>query len=214
MLSSLKIKVCGLTRVEDVELALSLGADYCGFIIYPKSPRAVSFERANELASCVPVGKRVLVDVETSSEGLEHMRSSCFDFFQIHTKLDAGKFMLSAMSDKLTKERLWLAPHLDSKDNFPRVFTSFADTILLDAYQKDRYGGTGQTSDWARFAQLSSSHPQTNWVLAGGLSPSNVLEAQIATGARQLDFNSGVEKSPGVKDADKLRELFQLLKGK
>lgn len=212
MQNSAKIKVCGLTRLEDVQLALSLGADFCGFIVYPNSPRAVSFDRAAELASHVPPGKRVLVDVETSTNRLKHINSSCFDFFQIHLKPNSDKSNLAIISDTLGKERLWLAPRLSSKDSFPKEFTIFAETILLDAYQKDLYGGTGHIGDWARFNQLSFLYPQTNWVLAGGLNLANVLEAQSATSARILDFNSGVESSPGFKDSDKLRKLFQILK--
>ncbi|MEC8332761.1 MAG: phosphoribosylanthranilate isomerase [Verrucomicrobiota bacterium] len=212
MHNSAKIKVCGLTRLEDVQLALSLGADFCGFIVYPNSPRAVSFERAVELASHVPAGKRVLVDVETPSNRLKHLHRSCFDFFQIHTKPNIDKLFLTTTSETLSKERLWLAPRLSSKDFFAEELTAFAETILLDAYQKDLYGGTGHIGDWSRFNQLSSSYPQTNWVLAGGLNPTNVLEAQAATGARILDINSGVESSPGFKDANKLRQLFQILK--
>ena len=212
--SSIKIKVCGLTRIEDVQLALSLGADYCGFIVYPKSPRAVSLDRAAELASYVPVGKRVIVDVETAPDEIAQLRGSCFDYFQIHTGLHKGSPSLASMSYQLGKERLWLAPRLDTKDEFSEEFTTFADTILLDAYQKDLYGGTGHTSDWPRFTQLSATYPKTKWILAGGLTPSNVLKAQAATGARHLDINSGVEVAPGVKDAAKLREVFQILKPK
>ena len=212
MRNSAMVKVCGLTRLEDVQLALSLGTDFCGFIVYPNSPRAVSFDRAVELASHVPEGKRVLVDVETPSNRFKHMHKSCFDFFQIHTKPTINKSTLSTMSDTLGKERLWLAPRLSSKDYFAEEFTTFAETILLDAYQKDLFGGTGHIGDWSRFNQLSSSYPQTNWVLAGGLNSSNVLEALAATSARILDINSGVECSPGFKDANKLRQLFQMLK--
>ena len=71
------------------------------------------------------------------------------------------------MSYQLGKERLWLAPRLDTKDEFSEEFTTFADTILLDAYQKDLYGGTGHTSDWPRFIQLSAAYPKTKWILAG-----------------------------------------------
>ena len=212
MLDSVKIKVCGLTRLEDVQLALSLGADFCGFIVYPDSPRAVSLDYAAELASHVPEGKRVLVDVGTSTNRLKHMHSSCFDFYQIHVRADVDKSILTTISETLGKDRLWLAPRLSSKDFFPKEFTIFAETILLDAYQEDLYGGTGHTGDWDRFNLLSSSYPQTYWVLAGGLNSTNVREAQSATSARILDFNSGVESSPGFKDADKLRQLFQILK--
>ena len=79
-----KIKVCGLTREEDVKLTLSLEADYFGFILCPQSPRAVSLDRAVELAAAVPMGQRVAVDVATSLEDLKSYSDAGFDYFQIH----------------------------------------------------------------------------------------------------------------------------------
>lgn len=207
-----QIKVCGLTREEDVELALSLGADYCGFIVYPKSPRGLSLERAAELAARVPEGKRVLVDVETGSEELARARGAGFDFFQIHTGLQVGLATLATWSGLVGKERLWLAPRVPPEEAFPEATLSFADNILVDTFKKDQFGGTGQTGDWARFAQLQEAHSETHWILAGGLSPANVLEAVVQTGARHLDLNSGIEGAPGVKDHDKLRQVFGILR--
>jgi len=211
-----QIKVCGLAREADIDLALELGADYCGFIVYPKSPRGVSLERAAQLAARVPEGKRVLVDVETGSEELERRRGLGFDYFQIHTGLRGGlatPAALAAWSGLVGKERLWLAPRVAPGQGFPEATLEFADTILVDTFKKGRYGGTGQTGDWARFAQLQETYPDSHWILAGGLSPANVSEALVETGARHLDLNSGVESSPGVKDEAKLRELFRVLRG-
>lgn len=206
-----QIKVCGLTREVDVERALELGADYCGFIVYPASPRGLTPARAAELAARVPAGRRVLVDVETGSEELERMRDLGFDYFQIHTGLQVGLATLATWSGLVGKKRLWLAPRVPSGEAFPEAALPFANTMLVDTFNKDRFGGTGQTGDWTRFAQLQASHPETRWILAGGLSPANVLEAVAQTGARHLDLNSGVESAPGVKDHAKLREAFRVL---
>lgn len=213
MYRPVQIKICGLTREADVDLALELGADYCGFIVYPKSPRGVSLERATELAARVPEGKRVLVDVETGSEELEQRRDFGFDFFQIHTGLQVGLATLATWSGLVGKERLWLAPRVPPGEDFPKAALEFADTLLVDTFKKDQYGGTGQTGDWARFAQLQETFPDTQWILAGGLSPANVSEALAETGTRHLDLNSGFESAPGVKDEAKLREVFRVLRG-
>ncbi len=207
-----KIKVCGLTREADVDLALELGADYCGFIVYPKSPRGISLERATELAARVPAGKRVFVDVETSREHLERARDASFDYFQIHTALKDGLDRLALYSELVGKDHLWLAPRVSPQAAFPEAVLEFADTILVDTFKKDQFGGTGKVGDWARFAELQKRHPQTHWVLAGGLSPTNTLEAVAKTSAQHLDFNSGVESAPGIKDETKLCEVFQILK--
>jgi len=212
MYRCVKIKVCGLTREEDVDLALSLGADYCGFIVYPKSPRGISPERASELAARVPEGKRVLVDVETRIENLALYRHAGFDFFQIHHSLTINPATLAAWSATVGKDRLWLAPRVAHEDAFPEGSLVLADTILVDTFAQDQVGGTGQIGDWARFNQLKAAHPQTHWILAGGLSPANVSEAIASTDADHLDINSGVESAPGVKDAAKLREVFRILR--
>ena len=207
-----KIKVCGLTREEDVKLTLSLGADYFGFILYPQSPRAVSLDRAIELAAPVPVGQRVAVDVATSLEDLKCYRDAGFDFFQIHFGADFEHNNLAEYSKIVGKDKLWLAPRLASEDSFSEDILDYAGTILIDTFVKDQFGGTGKVGDWARFNTLKERYPQTNWVLAGGLSPSNVLDALASTAADHLDINSGVESAPGIKDEAKLREAFKVLR--
>jgi phosphoribosylanthranilate isomerase len=211
MARPVQVKVCGLTREEDVDLTLSLGVDYCGFILYPKSPRALSLERATELAARVPAGKRVAVDVATSPQDLERYRDAGFDYFQIHCPLDTDSATLHTWSQLVGRKRLWLAPRLASEDDFPVAMLDYADNILLDTFAKNQVGGTGKVGDWARFNALKAAHPQTHWVLAGGLSPDNVVTAISSTTTDHLDINSGVESSPGIKDPAKLREVFRHL---
>ena len=207
-----KIKVCGLTREEDVKLTLSLGADYLGFILYPQSSRAVSLDRAVELAAAVPVGQRVAVDVATSLDDLNRYREAGFDYFQIHFGADFDHSNLAEYSKIVGKEKLWLAPRLASEDTFTEDILDYANTILIDTFVNDQFGGTGKVGDWTRFNALKERYPQTNWVLAGGLSPSNLLDALTSVTADHLDINSGVEIAPGIKDGAKLREAFKVLR--
>ena len=207
-----KIKVCGLTREEDVKLTLSLGADYLGFILYPQSPRTVSLDRAVELAAAVPVGQRVAVDVATSLDDLKRYREAGFDYFQIHFGADFDHSNLAEYSKIVGKEKLWLAPRLASEDTFTEDILDYANTILIDTFVNDQFGGTGKVGDWTRFNALKERYPQTNWVLAGGLSPSNLLDALASATADHLDINSGVEIAPGIKDGAKLREAFKVLR--
>ena len=207
-----KIKVCGLTREEDVKLTLSLGADYFGFILYPQSPRAVPLDRAVELAAIVPVGQRVAVDVATSREDLKNYLDAGFDYFQIHFGADFEHYNLAEYSEIVGKEKLWLAPRLASEDTFSEDILAYADTILIDTFVKDQFGGTGKVGDWTRFNALKEAYPQTNWFLAGGLSPSNLHNALASTAADNIDINSGVETAPGIKDEIKLREAFKVLR--
>jgi phosphoribosylanthranilate isomerase len=213
MYRPVSVKICGLTREVDVDLALELGADFCGFIVYPKSPRGISMERATELAARVPEGRRVLVDVETGTDELERRRHAGFDFFQIHAGLDVGLASLAGWSGLVGRERLWVAPRLKPGEAFPQMVLEFADTVLLDTYHKEQIGGTGETGDWETFADLKLRHAHKNWILAGGLNPENLLGAIAATGTECVDVNSGVESEPGRKDAEKLRALFGKLRG-
>jgi len=212
MYRSVEVKICGLTREEDVDLALSLGADYIGFIIYPESPRGLRLERAAKLAARVPEGRRVVVDVETAADNLERYRDAGFDCFQIHTRLQGGLEVLQSWMGIVGRERLWLAPRLAPGDEFPGRVLAFTDTVLIDTFSKDQVGGTGRTGDWGRFAEWRQQYGQAQWILAGGLSPANVLDAISQTGASRIDVNSGVESAPGKKDPEKLRELFRVLR--
>lgn len=212
MYRSVQVKICGLCSEADVDLALDSGADYCGFIVYPQSPRGLSLERAGELAARVPKGRRVLVDVETSTQDLERYVAADFDYFQIHCGLQVGLGTLAAWSGLAGAERLWLAPRLPPGEPFPEATLEFARTILVDTYVRDRVGGTGKTGDWELFSELKERYPGTRWILAGGLSPDNIAMAIAESGADTVDVNSGVEVAPGRKDPTKLKELFRRLR--
>lgn len=212
MYENVAIKVCGLTREQDVKLALSLGADFLGFIVYPKSPRGLTLEKAASLAADVPAGKRVLVDVETDLNDLKLYREAGFDWFQIHANLPLDQEMLVRWADCVGRERLWLAPRLSPGEHFPEWFFEYVDTFLLDTYSKNQIGGTGHTGDFNQFASLKQQFPEKQWVLAGGLSTDNILAAIKCSTAERVDVNSGVESAPGEKDPEKLRAFFQTLR--
>ena len=206
------IKLCGMTREEDVELALSLGVDFLGFIVYPKSPRGITLARAKEVAAVVPERKRVIVDVESSPDDLQRYCDAGFDRFQIHATLPIDEARLARWSEIAWRDRLWLAPRVSPTDVFPASVLEYVDTVLLDTYSKDQVGGTGHTGDFGRFASLKQQFEDTQWILAGGLNPSNVLDAVIRSTAERVDVNSGVESAPGIKNPEKLRELFRVLR--
>ena len=212
MNNNVNVKVCGITRERDVEQALSLGADYLGFIVYPKSPRALTLEKATELSAIVPKGKRVVVDVEMASVDLQPYKEAGFDYFQIHVSPFLEEQRLIDYSNNIGRDRLWLAPRLAPSDPFPERFVNYAKTILLDTYSKDQIGGTGRTGDFARFAQLKERFADADWVLAGGLNPANIATAIKESNASAVDVNSGVESAPGIKDRNKLHDFFRALR--
>jgi phosphoribosylanthranilate isomerase len=209
-----RIKICGLTRREDIRLAREFGADFFGVILYAKSPRYVSEDDLTALLPAIPKGKRVAVEVAPVPGILKKRLAAGFDLVQVHydpDKTTAGS--IQDWANEVGRERLWLAPHLPPGREFPAEALAAAQTLLLDTYQKGTYGGSGRTGDWPHFKALREAHPKHHWVLSGGLNPENIRNALKVTQAEIIDVNSGVETSPGVKCALKLDMLFANLSG-
>jgi phosphoribosylanthranilate isomerase len=213
MIGSTKLKVCGLRRAEDAAAAAAIGADWLGFIFYPPSPRYVSPEQWSELASALPPLPRVAVLVAPSPEELASVMQLGFAAAQVHFPQDTPAAQVVGWSRQIGRERLWLAPQLPPGAPFDYAWLGLASGILWDAYRPGGFGGTGQASDWERYRALRQTHPESEWILAGGLGPDTVLDAIAATGASFVDVNSAVESEPGVKDAAKLMRLQQVLSG-
>ena len=118
-----------------------------------------------------------------------------------------------AWLDVVPPERLWLAPRIPPGKALDLMFVALTDTLLFDTYHPEQIGGTGETGDWKTFAKLQTKHKEVAWVLAGGLSPENIVAAVGEPKARFVDVNSGVEASPGRKDHAKLRAFLAAAKG-
>ncbi len=205
----MKIKVCGLTNLRDAQMCLKAKVDYFGFNLHVKSPRYAAPDKAAELAAIVPEGRRVLVDVAPQPAQIRQYRKLGFDFFQIHFDADLPAEYAAQWTDAAGRENLWLAPRIPPYKTFPKELLNLADVFLLDAYSKDKYGGSGQTGDWEKFAALKNKHPDKTWILAGGLSPENIAEAVRNSGAAFVDVNSGIETEPGIKSAVKLKAFLE-----
>ena len=214
MISNITIKVCGLRRAEDAVLAAELGADFLGFILYPKSPRFLGPEDYTALSARLPLGpRRVAVMVEPALAELLAARDAGFDRFQIHARHDLGTEQVREWSGAVGAQALWLAPKLPPGAAFPTGWLEHAGSFLVDTYHAAGFGGSGRTGDWSGFAGLSAAHPGKTWILAGGLAPENVADALRQSGTRFIDVNSGVEDAPGVKSEAKLRALAAALAG-
>jgi phosphoribosylanthranilate isomerase len=212
MIEGIRLKVCGLTSLVDAEAADRSGADYLGFILYPKSPRAVTLTQFRAMAPRLPARRKVAVSVEPTGEELTAMRDAGFDFFQIHFRLELGPAPLAEWSQIVGRDRLWLAPKLPPAEDVAAEVVSEAKYVLLDTFHAGGFGGSGQTGDWGKFARHQAAHPENFWVLAGGLEPGNIGDALARSGARFVDVNSGVESAPGVKDEGKLQRLVVALR--
>lgn len=199
------VKVCGMTRMEDVTLCSELGVDLLGFIFHPKSPRNVD----PDFAASVKTGKITKVGVfvdQSASEVIEIMDRCGLHAAQLHGGQDMA-FCEEVGPDRVIKV-FWPATYASATaltndlDNYSEVCSHF----LFDAGGKCQ-GGTGQVID---FTILQDIEIQTPWFLAGGIGPDNI-EAALAAHPPGLDINSGVEFEPGIKDETKLRAVFKHL---
>jgi phosphoribosylanthranilate isomerase len=211
MINGVRLKICGLTSLVDAEAADAVGADYLGFIFYPKSPRGITLTQYAAMKDRLPPRRKVAVSVEPTATELAAQVAAGFDSFQIHFGADTPVATITAWSQRVGRAQLWLAPKLPPGQDVKPEWFPLADTLLLDTFHADKFGGTGETGDWAKFKRHREAYPQKTWVLAGGLKPENVGAAVAATGTKFVDVVSGVELSRGVKDPAKLKAFVLAL---
>ncbi|MGU3412337.1 bifunctional indole-3-glycerol-phosphate synthase TrpC/phosphoribosylanthranilate isomerase TrpF [Enterobacteriaceae bacterium C34A] len=193
-------KVCGLTRAQDAQAAFEAGAVYGGLIFVPSSPRYVNEAQARDVINSAPLSyvgvfrDAEMVDVVAKVENLG------LAAVQLHGNEDQAYIdaLRAALPEKV---QIWKA--LSVKETLPARTLNHVDKYVFDNGQ----GGTGQRFDWS----LLNGQDLSNVLLAGGLSPDNCVEA-AKSGCAGLDFNSGVESEPGIKDANKLASVFQTLR--
>ncbi len=211
MINGVRLKVCGITSLVDADAADAVGADYLGFIFYPKSPRGITPAQYAAMKDRLPPRRKVAVMVEPGLTELDPVLRAGFDFIQIHFKTSTPLALLREWNELIGSVRLWLVPKLEPAADISPTLLPLAETFLLDTFHPEKFGGTGETGDWAKFRRHREAHPQKTWVLAGGLKPENVGAAVAATGTKFVDVVSGVELSPGVKDPAKLKAFVLAL---
>ncbi len=201
MFHTVRVKICGLTRPEDVAAVAAAGVEYAGFNFFPKSPRSVDLDQARALALACPVGlAKVALVVDPEEAMLDALLAAVpVDMIQLHGSETPER--VAALKARHGLPVMKVVGVADAAD-IARIdaYTPVADQILVDAKPpKDAVlpGGNGLTFDWRLVAGRRWPVP---WMLAGGLTPANVAEAVARTGARQVDVASGVESAPGVKD--------------
>ncbi len=194
-----------MTREDDVRAAVAAGADYLGVIFHPRSPRYVTLERAENLLCLVPpsVG-RVGVFVNLPAEEVVAIMKRCrLDIAQLH----GDESPETALA--IGRERVWKAVTLNNPDDVELAAAFPAAAILVDSRTATEYGGTGKITDWQLAARAAQ---RVNLVLAGGLSPNNVISAIQQVNPFAVDVNSGIESTPGIKEHELLRRLAQTLR--
>ncbi|MEO6725606.1 MAG: phosphoribosylanthranilate isomerase [Blastocatellia bacterium] len=203
---TVKLKVCGITSLQDARAAIACGAEYLGFNFYLKSPRYIAPLAARAIIEQLPgeiVTVGIFVNEAQPPDVIEILQSSGARMAQLHGDEDAG-YCAAVGSERVIKA-------LRAGDDFDvrQVLKYPAAAILLDAFDKTLYGGTGKMANW-QVAREAAKYVKL--FLAGGLSPENIAEAVQAAEPFAVDVNSGVESAPGVKDAGKLQALASALK--
>jgi len=198
-----RIKICGITNLEDARLAASLGAHALGFIFYPKSPRAMRPDSAREIIRNLPpffmtVG--VFVD-EEAGVVREIAATAGLDWVQLHGR-ETPEYCRALDHRVIKGFRIKDAGSLGLLPDYRGSVQAF----LLDTYRAGTAGGTGETFDW-NLARESGKYGPI--ILAGGLTAANVAQALAVAQPAAVDVASGVEATPGKKDPEKLRAFFK-----
>ncbi|MFX0540783.1 phosphoribosylanthranilate isomerase [Roseovarius sp. S4756] len=201
-----RIKMCGLRTLDDIAAAALSGAQYVGFVFFPRSPRCVTAAEATALAIATPDGiAKVALVVDASDAELDALTETVpLDMLQLHGGETPGRVSeIKARYGLPVMKAVGIAEATD----LPQIdaYSQVADQLLIDAKPPKGCalpGGNALAFDWSLIAGRRWSLP---WMLAGGLTPENVSLAIERTGAQQLDVSSGIESAPGVKDAALMR---------
>ncbi|MDJ0682539.1 MAG: phosphoribosylanthranilate isomerase [Xenococcaceae cyanobacterium MO_167.B52] len=207
----MRIKICGITQPQQGLNIAKLGATALGFICVPQSPRYVTPQKIREITSILPNNlDAIAVVADTTIENIiEILNYTSLTGVQLHGTespdfCDQLRGLLPDRIEIIKAFRIKTIESLEELDSYQNV----VDTFLLDAYHPQMLGGTGKTLNWQDLQQFKPAKP---WMLAGGLTPDNVLEALSRLQPDGIDLSSGVERSPGNKDLDKVALLFNQL---
>jgi phosphoribosylanthranilate isomerase len=197
-----RVKICGITRVEDALTAVKIGADAIGLVFYAASPRNVTISQAQEIANKIPafvsvVGLFVNAEASFINEVISQVKIDLLQFHGDETPEECAQYarpFIKAIRVKIDTNLVQC-----SKD------FSAAKALLLDTYTEGVAGGTGQVFDW----NLIPKQLAKPVILAGGLSAGNVAQAIQQVSPYAVDVSGGVEISKGIKDAAKIAAFMQ-----
>lgn len=208
-MSGVRVKICGLRTLADVQAVADAGAAYFGLNFFPPSPRYVSLDLARTLALAAPVGlAKVALTVDADNAALDAITEAMpLDMLQLHGRESPDR--VAAVRARYGLPVMKVVGVADEGD-LAVLFdhSTVADQVMIDAKPPKGAplpGGNGLTFDWRLIAGRRWLRP---WMLAGGLTVQNVAEAVRLTGAQQVDLASGVESAPGVKDPTLIRAFM------
>lgn len=205
MNTKLRIKICGISHLSDLDTCMGMGAHFCGFIFHPGSPRFISPGRARILPTAHL--KRVGVFVDQQEDEIKQiMDEAHLDYAQLHGEQSIA--CAKAIGAERVIRVLWPQKYESMKD-LQEDINRYAESsawFLLDAGKEG--GGSGKSLNWEELATLDMPKP---WMLAGGLSPLSLAQALISCSPDGVDFNSGLEWAPGQKSAKAVLSAMHII---
>ena len=214
----MRVKICGITQPDQGRAIAQLGATALGFICAAQSPRYVAPQQIRAIVDHLPNPDqldegidRIGVFVNANPITIEETAAIAhLNGVQLHG--DESPEACQDIRQRLPGVEIIKAFRVKTAADFERLpaYQNWVDAFLLDAYHPHQLGGTGQTLDWRL---LQPFQPELPWFLAGGLNPDNILTALNQISPDGIDLSSGVEKSPGDKDLEKVALLFERLRG-
>ena len=202
-----EIKICGITRVDDALCAAACGADAVGFIFHPASSRYITPRRAKEIVPALP--RRITtvgVFVNREAEVVAKIVEDCgLDLIQLHGD-ESPEYCRRFPAERLIKAVFPRTP-----EDLRALDAYHVRAFLVDFRDAGRYGGTGKRADWELAARLAKERPM---ILAGGLTIENIGEALAAVAPGAVDINSGIERAPGIKDHDRMRQIVEIIRSR
>ena len=215
-----QVKICGLKDTAHIRAAAEAGADWVGFVLYPKSPRNVLGDGEDALDEVCGLSEfaqelgllSVILLVDPDEDLFEDVLHDVEpDAIQLHGK-ETPEQVLRWWRDGAGICEIWKAVSVANADDLEELDQWRVDRLLVDAAppaDADNPGGNGETMDWSL---LQEFEPGVPWILAGGLTPENVEDAIAITGAAAVDVSTGVERERGVKDEDLIRAFIDAAK--
>lgn len=199
-----KVKICGITNLKDALAAAKLGADAIGFV-FAKSPRRITPEKARDIVLKLPWRLvRIGVFVNERPETVNRIARSCgLDLVQLHG--DETPSYCKKIYPRVIK-----AVRVKSGKDLDKISDYKVTAILLDTYSKGKYGGTGKTFDWSLAKKVKRFKVPV--ILSGGLNEKNISDAVREVRPYAVDVSSGVESSPGRKNAKKMKKVIEIAK--
>jgi len=196
-----KVKICGITNYRDAAAAVDMGADMIGFNFYPKSQRYIKPKKAAEIVSKLPGFIDIVgVFVNAEFEQIQEIIRQCLlDWVQLHGDESPELCQMFHSINVSTMKAI----RVKDESDIEKADGYFTDAILLDAFDPEKYGGTGISFDWNIIGDISK-----RIFLAGGINPDNAVDAVIL-GVYGIDICSGIEAEPGKKDHKKMKKLFE-----